>query len=75
MTKAQPDLVVLDTDYAIQQAAETLDKVMRMATASANTDAALKVAENWLLIAAMLDPDDDSVDNVVKQKAGFVSHE
>ena len=67
--------MVLDTDYAIQQAAETLDKVMIMATASANADAALKVAENWLLIAAMLDPDDDSVDNVVKQKAGFVSHE
>jgi hypothetical protein len=75
LTKTQPVLVTLDTEYAIQQAAETLDKVMIMAQDLKDPKAALKVVENWLLIAAMLDPNDDSVDETLKQRAGFVANE
>jgi hypothetical protein len=75
LTKKDQVVVALDTDYAITQAAATLDRVMIMAVEEKDTKAALEVANGWLLIAAMLDPNDDSVDETLKQRAGFIPNE
>lgn len=55
--KTAPEVVNIDTDYAIVRAAQTLDKTFDLATALNDTKAALEVVNGWLTIAALLDED------------------
>ena len=66
-----PNLVPLDTTFAITRAAMYLDEAMQMARDIKSPEAAVEVVNAWLTIAALLDQEEEDEFPKRKHKTGF----